>query len=364
MALREYIVTLFNETPFLLRRQKADVSTGEWEVEVPTQIEPGGMAQWKTVSPGWFRGTSGAARFFIDDTKALVGPDEHPGHGGCLSIDWTNPYIGAPSINAALGACPDSLKGGDPTADYRLQASASTNSDPMYGWKEALVGNPFGALGGVQKMFVWYRLRPSSGVVVDASIKSGLVAEGLSDPVELAARPLASQPPHAWAGVWKEIGIGEPTLQVTISGPDVGGLFSTIIENRGNGTSERYEMVAEVRDISTPFSKPVWIEDAAETDVHVKVKPNFGGVDLRTVRDHRVGVSPVEKAAGMLKPVAAKLKFDMVDTLVLNPNARLELFGDFAPDKSMRRYRVRYVKTADDGEVHIDLLLYPHEIIR
>lgn len=66
----------------------------------------------------------------------------------------------------------------------------------------------------------------------------------------------------------------------------------------------------------------------------------------------------------MLKPGAAKLKFDMVDTLVLNPAARFELFGDFAADKSMRRYRVRYVKSADDGQVLIDLLLYPHEIIR
>lgn len=86
MALREFTVTFFNETPFTLRRQKADVSTGEWELEVPAQIGPGGMAQWKTVSPGWFRGTSGAATFVIDDTKHLSAPTSIPAMGAAWAL--------------------------------------------------------------------------------------------------------------------------------------------------------------------------------------------------------------------------------------------------------------------------------------
>lgn len=111
----------------------------------------------------------------------------------------------------------------------------------------------------------------------------------------MKASRLANQPPHAWAGVWKEVGIGEPTLQVTISGPDAGGLFSATIENRGKGTSERFEMVAEVRNISTPFSKSVWIDDADESGIPVKVKPNLGGVDMRSVRTNALACPPPKR---------------------------------------------------------------------
>lgn len=372
MAIREARVTFFNETPFPLLLQQSNVTTGEWEISPPNRIEPDGMGEWLSLSPGWFRGTAGNVAFLIADTDALVGADRHTGRGGCVFIDWINPYVGKPGTGHRYGTCEGLLKSADPTGDYRLQVTASTGSEPMYGWKEAVVGNPFAALGSVQRINYWYRLRAAFGVINEASTRHGLTAEGIVDPPELTARPLHGQPAHAWIGTWKEVAFGNPSFQVTISGPDGRGAMAVRVDNHGLGTSEQFNSVMPEKTVQSAFNEPYWDDGSSPSVTPIKIGSHLSG--LKTVAEE-LNIPNVQRMTqgsgtlsgsmlGKLKPIGKDFQVKMVDCLNLDSERRFELFGDFAPDGSLRRHRVRYHHVASSGKLKADLLLYPHDVIR
>ncbi|MDQ6677486.1 MAG: hypothetical protein M3Z09_09345 [Acidobacteriota bacterium] len=377
MALREVKVTLHNETPFTLRLQGVYLPSGDWQAEPPTLIAAGETGEWQTGSPGWLRGTEGAAAYLIDDAKALGTGVNDRHQSGCMTINWENPYIGAPKTHGAFHACEGLLESADPTRDYKLQYTASTGSEPMYGWKEAILGNPFGALGGAQTIYFWYRLRytptrTSSGPLVE---EGGFTSDGLSDPPPLSARSMTSQPETAWVGTWAEIALGEPTFMVTIMSSGTSG-FWVKVENRSTSGIDQYNDLAVTKIAATPFIDPVWTDDSPDSAISMMQKPNLGDVTTQLPdfsSSSVIGTSEVSDtsgvalASGALTPTTSDLDIQvmMVDTLVLDSSTRLELFGDFAPDKTRHRYRVRYVRSATGGgHVIMDLLLYPREILR
>lgn len=229
MAVREFHIGLFNETPFKLTKVEGHCDHGTMTKDAPAEIGPTGSASsvgtWDTESEGWWRGVEGAVWYRIQDGDESFGADRHKGRRQCLYIYWSNPYIWGPSTRPFvknIGGCPtppgpaelveapfDEATPVDKGSDYGLFVRTTINS-PGEGevWTEMLSGyftilpHIAGLFNGGQHQHVTLALRQktrvSSAIVHDPGGFAGDLSVSEAPPRHL--RPRIGESIDAWVG--------------------------------------------------------------------------------------------------------------------------------------------------------------------
>ena len=144
MSAREFRVLLRNSTRFDMVRSRFErAEYSEWVQDAPTVIRPGTIGEWELHSNGVMRGLRGTVEYQIRDQSVI----STPGRGGCLGIEFENPFHGPPSCHGVLGSCSGALSPGDASLNFRTANTGPRSSKESYsvlystdGWADIIPG--------------------------------------------------------------------------------------------------------------------------------------------------------------------------------------------------------------------------------
>jgi len=350
MAERQFTINLENDTPFFLRLQNKTLSDGDWGIDPPDPVSPKSSVLWKSQNDSLFHGTSGEIWYSIDDKDAILGStsDHHSGGEGCLHIKWNNPILGAPGLDQSLGECDDLLNSKDASKDYILERSfGSADSEPMMGWKDTVLGDPFPIFGSGE-IRVWYRLRTRVGVLSTSTVTSGLIAElTIQEPSPmLKLDPVEGGSLLAWIGDWGDNLVGATKLEVRIFLDDIKKTYSVSVKENYLSESSDYSAITVTQTRGIPYKEDVW-NTSTSGNMMVTHIPN---ISLNPLQINETRFNPIQLPA--------------VDIMTLDKNKSLQLYGDYDSGGNVYRNRIRFIDVGDDGITKIDVMLYPHSIIQ
>ena len=145
MSAREFHIFLRNNTGFdMVRTRFERAEYSEWTQDAPGVIPNGGIGEWELHSNGVMRGLRGTVEYRIRDQEVIAPPSR----GGCISIEFSNPFHGRPSCNGGvLGGCGGALSPGDASVNYRVGHTGIRSGEESHsilystdGWTDIIPG--------------------------------------------------------------------------------------------------------------------------------------------------------------------------------------------------------------------------------
>lgn len=399
-ANRSYHISLTNSTPFNLKLIDSKDSVGEWEKAPPKEIGSRKTEDFKMKASGYREGVSGFVSYQIEDKEGFFDPDSHAGKEGCLRLDWNNPYHGVPNTSKSFGECPDILGSGDPSSDYKLGISKRGQYSEEEEWTDWVAISipfdwiPFIGRGGYTanpyiELLLQPRSEPSRSALTKVPFGGGFYAESLPKIPSLKFIPMNGGISKAWVGIWTTALANEPSdIVVKIQ---KGPFIESTITNENDATTNRFIIPtfeqSYVIDLTDKFASICMHEENVIMSPLIMppykgemLKKDDGRVILNIVKTPSlpfplttITMDPTDGELNKHIPVVeTKVSDDgdmritgvKVDTLSLPKNIYLQLFKSVDPSKYFVGFRVRYLRTTDDGMPLEDVMLREYHPIK
>jgi len=406
-ANRSFHILLYNDTPFNLVLIDSKDVTGEWDSEKrpPKSIGPMGTSEYfaeiKMKSSGYKEGVDGYIQYQIQDKKGFFDPDSHSGNEGCFKIHWNNPFYGYPTADKSFEACPDVLGSKDSSSDYQLKLRQTLESESE-SWTEwpPFFTDPINWIkfmkGFVANPRIEVSLQTKTIPSVSALTKipfspGGFEAEFLPKPRPLKIIPVNGGMTKSWIGKWTTALANEQShIHLMIEKGSLvdstNAIESNIFIDKYNIAIKTYEQSYRI-DLNDTFSSI----DMHKEDVIVypSIMPPYKG-DILKKDDGRIIHSMIDspslpfswtklisstlenKSRKYTPAIEVKVNDDgnmvitgvKVDTMTLSNNIYLQLFKNIDPFNYFAGFRIRYLRTTDDGKPLEDIMLREYNPIK
>jgi len=409
VAFRSWYIWFKNDTQFYLTKVDEDREDyTEWSPDPPpNSIAPYAEVDWKLDSAGTLtsgpRGVEGRVTYRIEDKDYFFGGDNHPGKQGCLFLHWNNPVIGTASFSGPpfFNACTSALGSSDPSSDYTIYRSYGMGGEGDK-WTEWVLA------AGIGPLYLWHSVDPSifltlrtkTAVIsalekeeaerMEASRHGFDVSSSLPEPLPLKLAPINSGTSDSWSRIWTNTFFKQKaSILVTIrSGPVIvsGGYVRTAggvmlpnfaesyivdVTDKFSSINLHQENIITSPLIANPYKGEVWKREDTGMIVHstheipalpITEATWIMGGDPRAVssKDTPVVVTKVLGGDdGIMAITGVK-----ADSMTLQNNITLQLYGDFNPAKKLVNFRVRYLRTGDGGGILEDVMLNEYHPIK
>jgi hypothetical protein len=183
MAVRQFNVTIVNDTGYPLQQTAVSLDHGEWSsnLTAPTTIAVGATAVFQSESDGIMTGTQGHAVYRVLDNNDIT---------TWLYVTWDNPYVGTSTFNAvtstvavdAAGNPANPVQGGfnslPPESPYEVGfgTNATSNDGTVPTWNLGSLApgflGPAGVIFDVVSIFADGGNVPNSAAYVQLALKA------------------------------------------------------------------------------------------------------------------------------------------------------------------------------------------------